>query len=240
MSKFYAVKKGRNPGVYTSWEDCKEEVTGFSGASYKSFPTRKEAEAFVGDNGKSQERESPVKSEKLQDKIIKGTRKLSVYLDGSHFKHVANGHLGIGAFCEYEGKEYKMSCPFNQKLRKYYEIAPDASISNPTMELASLSEFLRMLYQLKVKDVDITFLNDYIGVEKWMTGEWKAKEKHIQNIKKKCDFFLEFLKQRVSYQHVPGHSNVYGNDQADVLAKSTVFLNTFPDLFEVLRNEAEK
>ena len=35
--KFYAVKKGRTPGVYLTWEDAKKQVDGYSGAEYKSF-----------------------------------------------------------------------------------------------------------------------------------------------------------------------------------------------------------
>ena len=28
-SKFYAVKKGKIPGIYNSWDDCKKMVDGF-------------------------------------------------------------------------------------------------------------------------------------------------------------------------------------------------------------------
>ena len=37
--KYYAVKVGKSVGIYNNWEDCKKQVTGFSGAIYKSFPT---------------------------------------------------------------------------------------------------------------------------------------------------------------------------------------------------------
>lgn len=43
MSKFYAVKKGKHPGIYQSWPECQRQVSGFSGAVYKSFSTRAEA-----------------------------------------------------------------------------------------------------------------------------------------------------------------------------------------------------
>ena len=49
-SKFYAVKKGKIPGIYNSWDDCKKMVDGFPGAVYKSFKTLEEAEAFVSKN----------------------------------------------------------------------------------------------------------------------------------------------------------------------------------------------
>ena len=45
--KYYAVKKGRKPGVYQSWAECKATVDGFPGAVYKSFKTREEAVAFA-------------------------------------------------------------------------------------------------------------------------------------------------------------------------------------------------
>jgi hypothetical protein len=31
--KFYAVRAGRHPGVYSDWNECKESITGFKGAS---------------------------------------------------------------------------------------------------------------------------------------------------------------------------------------------------------------
>lgn len=46
-TKFYAVQKGRRPGVYHTWDACSAEVNGRSGSVYKSFPTLAEAEAFV-------------------------------------------------------------------------------------------------------------------------------------------------------------------------------------------------
>lgn len=45
--KFYAVKNGIQPGVYTTWDECKKNVHGFSGAIYKSFTTKEEAERFI-------------------------------------------------------------------------------------------------------------------------------------------------------------------------------------------------
>lgn len=38
-SKFYVVWKGKRPGVYTTWSDCKAAISGYKGAQYKSFAT---------------------------------------------------------------------------------------------------------------------------------------------------------------------------------------------------------
>jgi len=50
MAKFYAVKKGKKTGIFSTWDECKEQVTGFKGAVYKSFKTLSEAEAFLERN----------------------------------------------------------------------------------------------------------------------------------------------------------------------------------------------
>lgn len=37
--KYYVVWKGKKPGIYESWKECKAVVAGYKGAQYKSFPT---------------------------------------------------------------------------------------------------------------------------------------------------------------------------------------------------------
>ncbi len=37
--KFYTVWKGKRPGIYTTWDDCKAAITGYKGAQYKAFAT---------------------------------------------------------------------------------------------------------------------------------------------------------------------------------------------------------
>ncbi len=48
--KFYVVWEGRAPGIYDTWEDCREQVEGFPGARFKSYSSQTAAtEAFRGD-----------------------------------------------------------------------------------------------------------------------------------------------------------------------------------------------
>ncbi|KAL2651569.1 hypothetical protein R1flu_019697 [Riccia fluitans] len=49
--KYYAVKSGRNPGIYDTWDACQQQVKGFKGNEYKSFPTLEEAQQYVGCGG---------------------------------------------------------------------------------------------------------------------------------------------------------------------------------------------
>lgn len=51
--KYYAVKSGRVPGIYNSWEDCKEQTDKYKGAIFKSFSDPAEANEFMFGNEKS-------------------------------------------------------------------------------------------------------------------------------------------------------------------------------------------
>ena len=47
MTKYYAVRVGKTPGVYETWDECLAEVHRYSGAVFKSFKSFAEAEEFV-------------------------------------------------------------------------------------------------------------------------------------------------------------------------------------------------
>ena len=45
--KYYVVWEGHAPGIYESWDECQQQIAGYKGAKYKSFPTKEQAtEAF--------------------------------------------------------------------------------------------------------------------------------------------------------------------------------------------------
>ncbi len=48
--KFYVVWRGREVGIFNSWDKCKKQISGFTGAEYKSFKNKEEAEAAFEGN----------------------------------------------------------------------------------------------------------------------------------------------------------------------------------------------
>jgi ribonuclease HI len=42
--KYYVVWQGRKTGIFTTWAECEQQIHKFSGARYKSFPSKAEAE----------------------------------------------------------------------------------------------------------------------------------------------------------------------------------------------------
>lgn len=45
--KYYAVRTGRCPGIYLTWDECEKNVKGFRNARFKSFKTKEEAQDFI-------------------------------------------------------------------------------------------------------------------------------------------------------------------------------------------------
>jgi len=44
---YYAVHKGKKPGIYTTWADCSKQVIGVTGSIYKKFTMKEEAELYL-------------------------------------------------------------------------------------------------------------------------------------------------------------------------------------------------
>lgn len=71
---------------------------------------------------------------------------------------------------------------------------------------------------LKAKEIEIRY--DYMGIEKWATGEWKANK---ENTKEYVKFMKEAGKNiQITFTKVKAHSSDKWNDRADVLAKQAV------------------
>ncbi len=45
--KYYAVRRGRTPGIYRTWDSCEKQVEGFSGCEFKSFKTKEGAHQYM-------------------------------------------------------------------------------------------------------------------------------------------------------------------------------------------------
>jgi len=52
-SKYYVVWKGRRTGIYTSWDDCSAQVSGYPDAEFKSFGSLEAAKAAFSGSPKA-------------------------------------------------------------------------------------------------------------------------------------------------------------------------------------------
>ena len=56
----YAVHSGRNPGIYQTWDECREQVIYFPNAKFKKFKRLSDAEQFVKDGLYEQIKNKPL------------------------------------------------------------------------------------------------------------------------------------------------------------------------------------
>ena len=68
--KFYVVWRGRKPGVYDNWADCKQQVEGFGEAAYKAYATLEDAEEAFW---RGKEEAQPAQAVAGQDDKTSGT-----------------------------------------------------------------------------------------------------------------------------------------------------------------------
>jgi ribonuclease HI len=71
---YYAVRVGRQPGIYKTWPDCLEQIKHYPNQQFKKFLTRKEAEDFIQNDTISIDYDN-----KYDDSV------LNVYTDGASF-----------------------------------------------------------------------------------------------------------------------------------------------------------
>lgn len=201
--KIYAVKKGKETGIFYNWDECKASVEGYPGAEYKGFFTEEEANDYLSGLENSNVNIIPYKGEEcLQNQII-------AYVDGS----------------------------FDEKIGKYafgcIIITPNGDImresgngDNPeSIALRNVTgEMLGAMFAVKWCDKNgysaIEICYDYLGIEKWATGEWKAKNSLTQK-------YATFMKENgkkisISFKKIAAHTGNKYNEEADKLAKAAL------------------
>lgn len=191
--KYYAVRKGKKTGIFNTWDECKKNVDGFSGAQYKSFKTKEEALTYIGDGNEVK---------------IDNTNGVIAYVDGSY--NIATKEFSYGMVILRDSKEYTFNKKFDDKDL--------ASMRNVAGEIKGAQA--AMAYAVEEGLKEITIYYDYAGIAFWCLGDWKANKEGTIAYKEYYDSIKELVK--VNFVKVKGHSGDKYNDMADALAKEAL------------------
>ena len=161
MSKnnFYAVWKGRKIGVFSSWDDCKEQIFGFESAQYKGFSTQTDAENA------------------LKQSYWHFVEKKTLKINATNEKNIETPSVTVDAACS--GNPGKM------EYRGVWTASGKEMFHSKVFEQATnnIGEFLAIVHclaLLKQKNSDLPIYSDSVNAQIWVKNR-HCKTKLEQN-----------------------------------------------------------
>lgn len=207
MKKIYAVRKGKHPGIYNTWNECKAQIDGFSGAEYKSFKIKEEALKYIKYKDLSSQNISQNTIEKIDEK--NSNWDVRAYVDGSY----SDEYLlySYGCVILVKGKpEIRLNGIGNDdELLKMRNVAGELEGSKKAIEWA---------YENNYSSIEICY--DYKGIELWATDVWKTNKAGTKEYKQFIKKYSE--KINIGFLKVKAHSGDKYNEVADMLAKEAI------------------
>lgn len=212
------------PGIYRTWAECEAQVKGYKNADFKKLPDAHAALAFVQDivqDTRPLVRQKPAPKARRQKKIPEpipapapGTR--LVWTDGACQNNGKPGAIaGVGVYFgdgdarnvsePLEGAQTNQRAELKGAIRALEVLAADGDLRGP-VQIRTDSRYVQK------------------GLHEWLQG-WKrrgwrtAGGDPVKN--RELWEQLDALNARfadVTLVHVPGHSGIHGNEQADRLA----------------------
>lgn len=218
--KYYAVRVGKVPGIYSTWEECKAQVDGVSGALYKSFPSLEEAEHYIQ---KADENDAKITTAVDLSSVDFNAQvescisalcenEVIAFVDGSYDATGEKSAFGAIIFSQ-GGNRDVLYKSFTKQLGEEF-----ISLRNVAAELEGVKEAINWAIQYNKTKISIYY--DYEGIEKWATGQWKANKAITKDYvcfiqEKRLSLQIEFIK-------VPAHAGVKFNEEVDTIAKSAL------------------
>lgn len=188
--KLYAIKDETHKLIVDSWDECQKILKECTNPKYKSFSTKEDAENFLND---------------IVSKPIEGP---TAYIDGSY--DINTGCYSFGGILLIDGNEYK--------FKKKYEPDEYAQYRNVAGEIKGAAYVINYAIKLGIKELNLYY--DYMGIEQWYLGKWKANTTISENYVN----FANSVKDKitVNFHKVKSHTNNHYNDVADILAKEAL------------------
>lgn len=219
--KFYAVAKGLKPGIYDNWPEAKSQIDGYTGAVYKGFPSRKEAEEWMKNPVLKRIPFSAIPSENSGGDCKPKTGEVTIYTDGGSSGNPGPGGYGVVQIFDNDRKE----------LSGGFRLT-----TNNRMELMGVIVALR---DLEYRDKPITLYTDssYVvnGItkgwaEKWRKNNWIKSDRQPAINPDLWGELLDLIKPlNIKFMWVKGHAGNIYNERCDELAVSSARRSNLPE-----------
>jgi len=236
--QYYAVRNGREPGIYRTWEECKAQVDGYAKAQFKGFGSLEEAEAYLGyvkavkpsgaktstDKPSDAKPFNPPSASKKQRKAGRsegdakalkmletsdGLKHVVIYTDGACLGNPGPGGYGVVLL---HGKHRK-------EFSRGYRLT-----TNNRMEILACIVGLRTLKEPSA--VSLYSDSQYVinsmtkgWARGWKNKNWKRNDQPVPN----ADLWRQMLelcdRHKVKFNWVRGHSGNKENERCDQLAR---------------------
>ncbi len=194
--KYYAVRRGRQVGVFYSWPECQRQIVKYSGAEYKSFPTETEAKAYAFPD-------SFANSEQADDP----NSIVDIWVDGSCMPRPGGVLLlGWAYLARRAGKEIHRD--------RGNDIPEDARRHrNVAGEIMAVLKAVAWCQAQNITNIRLYY--DYQGLSNWPTHAWKRNTPFTQG-------YAETVRASgvaIEWVKVKAHSGDPNNDIVDGEAK---------------------
>lgn len=196
---FYAVKRGKTPGIYNTWVDCKEQIEGCERPVFKKFARKEDAEEWM--LSREAKENSPIEHPENNKKY---KRSVLAYVDGSYNEKTDVTGFGIVYIADDKSKETSSGV-----------VAP-LGMRQVNGEITAAEKAVR--YAIAIGYDHITVYYDYEGVKHWAKGTWRTNKARTTEYKDAMKKLSELI--AIDFEKVSAHSGVENNELADSLAKS--------------------
>lgn len=226
--KYYAVKKGRNSGIYKSWPEAKAQTDGYPGAIFKSFKDVASAKKYLNSATyqlpkRDRSKKTRIMEETSSNDDLNGKKDhvFTVYTDGSS---LSNG-------------QHNSKAGYGIHWPKFPDLDTSGAVTgeqtNNRGELTAIKKSLMQATNFLHKHDTLTIKADSeysincLGKwgDAWERNAWSRKTggviKNLELIRETRALMksLRDMGITVNLEHVRGHSNEPGNERADELAR---------------------
>jgi ribonuclease HI len=223
--KFYAVFKGRRPGIYTSWfgdNGAFSQVNKYPGAVYEGFSTKEEAEKFL--SRKQYEKPAPVRPlaqqslfedkksavEINRDETVTPGDRVLIHTDGGALNNPGPG--GYGAVIEDGERRIEISGGYRRTTNNRMEL----------MACIKALEYLEKPSKVTLYS-DSRYVVDAVSkgwADKWRKNGWMRNKADSAMNADLWERLLDLLRRhRVDFKWVRGHSGHPENERCDELVR---------------------